>query len=91
MRYLWDVYDNHNDCDGDTYDANANLHYWQHFSMLGYYPSGTGTNQINEVWNSFLTVVTEPDGRGALSYEANYSNTLSVSTGTLRIDNCGPH
>ncbi|MEO7034480.1 MAG: hypothetical protein ABI548_11295, partial [Polyangiaceae bacterium] len=90
MRFFWDVFDNHNDADGDTYSAN-NGDFWQHLAMLAFYPQGTGGNQINDPWNAGLTSVTEPDGRGSASYAYNYVNSAGLqSIDLLRTDNCGP-
>jgi hypothetical protein len=88
MRYFWDVYDNHNDADGDTYSASQG-NFWQHFANLAWYPEGTDTNQIDEPWNSTYTAVTEPDGRGSTSYFVNYDANVTY-TGTLWADNCAP-
>jgi hypothetical protein len=88
MRYFWDVYDNHNDADGDTYSASQG-NFWQHLANLAWYPEGTDTNQIDEPWNSTYTAVTEPDGRGSSSYVANYTANVTY-TGTLWADNCSP-
>lgn len=88
MRYFWDVFDNHNDADGDTYSANQG-DFWKHLHNLAWYPAGTGTDQIDEPWNSNYTSVTEPDGRGSTSYADNY-NANVVATNILRIDNCSP-
>jgi hypothetical protein len=46
MRYFWDVYDTHNDCDGDTYTASG-ADFWRHLSNTYYYPDGNGPNQIH--------------------------------------------
>jgi hypothetical protein len=88
MRYLWDVYDNHNDADGDSYSASQG-NFWQHLANLAWYPEGTGTDQINEPWDSTFTSVTEPDGRGSVSYADNY-NINVTATSILRTDNCSP-
>lgn len=89
MRYFWDVFDNRNDGIGDSYSA-AESNWWEHFYNLGWYPEGTGTNQIDETWNSARTSVTEPDGRGSLSYMSNYAANVT-DTGFLRDNNCSPH
>jgi hypothetical protein len=88
MRYFWDVFDNHNDADGDDYSANQG-NFWQHLANLAWYPEGTGTYQIDEPWNLPRDMVSEPDGRGSLSYTMNYKANV-VETGILRVDNCGP-
>jgi hypothetical protein len=88
MRFFWDVFDNHNDADGDAYSANQG-DFWKHLHNLAWYPEGTEVNQINEPWNPARTAVTEPDGRGSTSYAANYAaNVVNISL--LRIDNCSP-
>jgi hypothetical protein len=89
MRFLWDVFDNHNDADGDSYTANQG-DFWRHLHNLAWYPEGTGTNQIDEPWNAARTQVTELDGRGSTSYVANYQANVAASISTLRIDNCSP-
>lgn len=90
MRFFWDVFDNHNDADGDSYSANQG-NFWQHLAMLGFYPQGTGANQINEPWNSARTSVSEPDGRGSTSYSYNYVNSAGLqSISILQTDNCYP-
>jgi hypothetical protein len=89
MRFLWDVFDNHNDADGDSYSANHG-DFWKHLANLAWYPEGTGTNQIDEPWNANRTAVTELDGRGSISYAANYAANV-VNIGILRIDNCAPN
>jgi len=89
MRYLWDVYDDHNDADGDTYSA-AQTHFAEHLAVIASYPAGTGANAINEPWNSALNSITEPDGRGCLSYASNFQSFSGVSTSLLRVDNCSP-
>jgi hypothetical protein len=88
MRYFWDVFDNHNDADGDQYSASQS-HYWQHLANLAWYPEGTGTNQIDEPWNSDYSAVTEKDGRGSVSYAANYAINVTDTT-LLKTDNCSP-
>ena len=96
MRYFWDIYDNHNDCDGDSYGVNSAGHFNDHLALLYYYPAGTGANQINEPWNSALTTVDNLDGRGTASYAANYISHFSSYPGIsstismLRFDNCYP-
>lgn len=95
MRYLWDVYDSHNDADGDSYSAAA-TDFWRHLSNTYYYPDGIGTYQIDEPWapGDFGGYYVpgppaELDGRGARSWQHNY---LSVhDTELLRIDNCSPN
>jgi hypothetical protein len=88
MRFFWDVFDNRNDADGDSYSANQG-DFWKHLHNLAWYPEGTSTNQIDEPWNATRTAVTELDGRGSSSYAANYAaNVVNVSI--LRIDNCSP-
>jgi hypothetical protein len=88
MRFFWDVFDNHNDADGDTYTANQG-DFWKHLHNLAWYPEGTGANQIDEPWNTARTAVTELDGRGSTSYATNYAaNVVNISL--LRVDNCSP-
>ena len=88
MRYFWDVFDNRNDCDGDTYSASQS-NYWRHLANTYYYPDGLGTNQINEPWSVQLGyVLTEKDGRGAASSMANFASVQN--TNLLRVDNCSP-
>jgi len=88
MRFFWDVFDNHNDADGDWYSAN-NGDFWKHLHNLAWYPEGTGFDQIEEPWNAAKTSLSEPDGRGSVSYSDNYgSNVTSVNL--LRVDNCSP-
>lgn len=88
MRYLWDVYDNHNDADGDSYSASQS-NFWEHLHNLAWYPEGTSTDEIDEPWNSTYTSVTEPDGRGGASYASNYLSNVT-DTYLLRTDNCTP-
>lgn len=88
MRYFWDVFDNHNDCIGDTYSA-AQGQWADHFYNLAWYPEGTGVDQIDETWNSARTSVTEPDGRGSSSYMWNYYAN-AADTYFLWEDNCSP-
>lgn len=91
MRYLWDVYDSHNDADGDDYSASV-TDFWRHLSNTSYYPDGLETNQINEPWSvgaGGQWVLTEKDGRGAVSSQANYASVHS--TELLRADNCWPN
>jgi hypothetical protein len=91
MRFFWDVFDNHNDADGDSYSANHG-DFWQHLAMLAFYPQGTDTDQIEEPWNATKTTITEPDGRGSRSYSNNYVNSAHLqSIEVLRVDNCGPY
>ncbi len=82
MRYLWDVFDNRNDCDGDTYSASQG-DFWKHLSVLANYANGTGANAIDESQ-------VKRDGRGAGAYRFNYETAFSVGTETLRVDNCSP-
>ena len=92
MRYLWDVFDNHNDADGDSYGANAAGHFWRHLANTAYYPDGLGLNQINEPWSTDSAgtwQLTEKDGRGAVSWAANYASVYW--TGSLMVDNCSPY
>jgi hypothetical protein len=88
MRYFWDAFDNHNEGNSDTYSANQG-DFWKHFYNLGWYPEGTGTNQIDETWNSARTSVTDPDGRGSSSYRANYYANVT-QTLTQYTNNCSP-
>ena len=91
MRFFWDVYDNRNDADGDSYSASQG-NFWQHLAMLAFYPQGTGTDQIEEPWNAAKSSITEPDGRGCISYEHNYVNSAHLqSINILRVDNCSPY
>lgn len=80
--------DNHNDADGDQYTANQG-DFWKHLANLALYAEGTGTNQIDEPWNSDYSAVTEKDGRGSSSYVANYAANVT-DTAILRTDNCSP-
>ena len=89
MRFLWDVYDNHNDADGDSYSA-AVSHYATHVNLLAFYPEGTDFGQIDEVWDASRSAASEPDGRGSSSYESNYLASTQQSVSILRIDNCSP-
>jgi hypothetical protein len=82
MRYLWDVFDNHFDADGDEYSANQG-DFWMHLAVLANYPNGTGTDQIDEP-------LTNRDGRGSGSYHDNYLSMTTHDTGLLRTDNCSP-
>lgn len=88
MRFFWDVFDSHNDADGDTYSANHG-DFWRHLHNLAWYPEGTGANQIDEPWNAARTSVTELDGRGSTSYDSNYAANV-VNVTVLRVDNCTP-
>jgi hypothetical protein len=90
MRVLWDVYDNHNDADGDSYSANQQGHFAQMLNLLYQYPNGTGANQIDEPRNSDYTAITELDGRGSVSYTNNYNPYIYNGVGALGIDNCWP-
>jgi hypothetical protein len=90
MRFLWDVFDDHNDADGDTYSAHHG-DFWQHISLMQFYPGGTGVNQHEEPWNSSKTSVAEPNGRGSLSYEHNYAASAGLTdVFLLWADNCSP-
>jgi hypothetical protein len=89
MRYFWDIFDNRNDADGDTYSASV-THFWQHLHNLAWYPLGTGTDQHEDPWNPGKTAITEPDGRGSLSYMRNYTANV-YDTSLLNIDNCWPN
>jgi hypothetical protein len=89
VRYLWDIYDTVNDCDGDTYSATAG-DYWKHLHNPAWYPTGTGPNQHQEPWDSAMMSVTEPDGRGSSSYLNNYRTNVA-ETVNLNISNCWPN
>ncbi|MCU0655024.1 MAG: hypothetical protein MUF64_06965 [Polyangiaceae bacterium] len=88
MRFLWDVFDNRNDADGDSYTANSGC-FWCQFGVMGLYPSGTGSNAIDEPWNASYSAIDNYDGRGSASYSANYSSNFNSVT-ILRTDNCSP-
>lgn len=88
MRFFWDVFDSHNDADGDDYSA-ANGDYWKHLALLAFYPDGRGTDQINEPWDATGIVLTERDGRGSTSYRNNYEANIR-NVYTLWVDNCSP-
>jgi len=88
MRFFWDVFDNRNDADGDSYSAN-NGHFWQHLHNLAWYPNGTSENQHEDPWNPAKDALTEPDGRGSRSYRENYRlNVRDIDI--LWTDNCSP-
>jgi hypothetical protein len=89
MRFLWDVYDNVND--NDTYSASQ-THFWQHIHNLAWYPAGNNNNQVDDIWDGTLANVTEPDGRGTISWVANYqANVTGVgAVSGLRTINCSP-
>lgn len=95
MRYLWDVYDNVNDWDGDDYSAGTTC-YWCHLATPFHYGDGFGTNEINEPWTEFVwgpwpSVLTNRDARGAKAYDVAYRAQFGNSTiDSLRIDNCTP-
>lgn len=40
MRFLWDVWDSHNDGTGDSYTANIPGHYAGHINLPQFYPAG---------------------------------------------------
>ena len=84
MRYFWDLFDNHNDADGDGYSANQSGDFWKHLHNLAWYANGTETDQIDEPWNANYTALSEPDGRGSTAYQDNYSVNI-VNTGLLRV------
>jgi hypothetical protein len=86
MRFMWDVYDSHNDADGDTVQQGVDC-FWCLFGVVLGYPEGTGANQINEIWNYNYTNIDNYDGRGSYSYSVNY-NAQFLYVGTLRVDNC---
>ena len=93
MRFLWDVYDDHNDGDGDSYSA-ANGQFWNHFANLAFYPQGTSADQIDEPWNSTRTAVTERDGRGSQSYKNNFQTQFPQFNSNIHllwVDNCSPN
>ncbi len=88
MRFMWDVYDSHNDADGDTIQEGIDC-FWCLWTNLYRYPEGTAANQTDEPWNSTYSYIDNYDGRGSLSYSANY-NIQWKNIGTLRVDNCSP-
>jgi hypothetical protein len=89
MRYLWDIYDNHNDADGDTI-AEGWSNYWRMYGNLTNYPSGTSPGQKDEPWNSTYTAIDDYDGRGAILYQSHYDIQYGISTSLLRTSNCSP-
>jgi hypothetical protein len=90
MRFMWDVYDWHNDADGDTIQEGSDC-FWCLFTNLHGYAAGTGSDQVNEPWyDSTLTTIDNYDGRGSISYGDNYYTSFSKYLGTLRADNCYP-
>ena len=89
MRFLWDVYDNRNDADGDDYSANQG-DFWSHMALLAFCPAGTSDHQINEPWDSSLTSANEPDGRGSSDYSFHYEDNLR-DIDILRLNNCSPN
>jgi hypothetical protein len=88
MRFLWDVFDNNVDGPFDTYSSLATGAWTTQAAIFTLYASGTGTNKLDEPWNSGKTAVTEKDGRGSASFMANYASIANVST--LRTRNCSP-
>ena len=94
-RYLWDVFDNRNDADGDTYSANQSGHFWQHLANLASYPAGLGFFQEDEPWAPgaggavVLGTAAEKDGRGVATYRLYYASSTQ-DTNLLRVSNCSP-
>jgi hypothetical protein len=91
QRFLWDVYDSHNDCDGDTIQEGWDA-YWRLYAVMQTYPNGVDDHQIDEVWSSTsYTTIDDLDGRGATDYNHHYINDNGVDTNILWIDNCIPN
>jgi hypothetical protein len=88
MRFIWDIYDDHNDCDGDTIAA-GNTNFASLYTNLMNYPAGTGFDQIDEPWDASLTTIDNRDGRAGISYMDHYSSAFQ-SVILIRTDNCGP-
>jgi hypothetical protein len=94
MRYLWDLYDNNNDADGETI-STGNGAFSDMYDTLGDYPTGVGYEAIDDPWSdTTYTTVTNFDGRGAISYAQHFynRNTTTYSNAFLvKTDNCSPN
>jgi hypothetical protein len=89
MRFIWDIYDDHADCDGDIIAA-GNTNFVSLYTNMANYASGVGFEQIDEPWlNTSYTSTDNLDGRGASSYSDHYSSSFQ-DVSLLRTDNCGP-
>lgn len=85
-RYIWDVYDS---VDDPGFVDTTSINYWQIFTTLNAYPSGTANNQIDEPWNSTFTAVDNYDGRSSADFEFRLNALYSINSATLRSNNCG--
>ena len=89
MRTLWDIYDDHNDADGDTVVEGWG-NYSRFFTNLQNYPAGVADHQLDEPWsNTSYNVIDDSDGKGCYDYV--YWYTLSyLNVDILWNDNCSP-
>lgn len=102
MRFMWDVYDDRNDADGDTYSAGVSC-FWCQFGVMNAYGSGNGVDDIDEPWfyyypsfppggPGYPMYVDKPDTRGSIAYSRRYQSAFSApEVGTLWVDNCSPY
>jgi hypothetical protein len=90
QRLLWDIYDDHDDADGDTVAEGAGA-FWHMYANMTTYATGVADHAIDEPWSSTsYTTVTKWDGRGMSDYAVHYG-TNYTSVGTLSVDNCSPY
>jgi hypothetical protein len=61
-----------------------------HVSLMTFYPSGSGAGQHDDTWYSARTAVSEPDGRGVISYTSNYFSSVGISPANQYGDTCVP-
>jgi hypothetical protein len=88
LRFLWDIYDDVNDADGDTISEGYGP-FWHMYANMTNYANGTGPTQIDEPWlDTTFTSFDNLDGRGTISYKDHYATYTSVHT--LWVDNCSP-
>ncbi len=79
-RYLWDLYDTHQDYAGET----RSFPYSYFIDAITSFMHGTGNHQLEEPW-SCAGSLCEPDGRAPLDYAFNIGDSLDP---TLKVNNC---
>jgi hypothetical protein len=102
QRFLWDIYDDHNDADGDDYSAAAAGEYVRHITLFAFYKPGTDAFELNEPYADQLddrfdqgldtgyptSGAFDQEVRASVSYENNYRQIVGRDLDLLRISNC---
>jgi hypothetical protein len=92
MRMLWDLYDIPTDTSWDSLSEGAGA-FWQMWSIMTFYPAGTGIYAIDEPWSANYAIEDNYDGRGSISYYHNYVANYASQIAMYNIwwANCSPY